>query len=58
VRMPMTAIAEFGRRAGQTQEPLRSVLAELDRICRVHDGLWCTEAEDFLLSRKEIRLEM
>jgi len=55
VRMPMTAIAEFGRLAGESDEPLKSIYAELDRICQEHGGLWCTEAEQFLLGREELR---
>lgn len=45
IRLPMTAIADFGAR-GET-EPL---FAELDRICRAHNGLWSKEAEDYLLA--------
>ncbi len=57
VKMPMTAIEELGAKAEEADEPLRSVFAELDRICRQHGGLWCSEAEEFLLSREETRFE-
>ena len=57
VRMPMTAIDEFGARAAEADEPFRSVFAELDGICRASGGLWCTRAEEFLLSCKDIRFE-
>jgi len=57
LRMPMTAIADFEQRAEEAAEPLRGIFAELGRICRAHDGQWCTEAEEFLLSREELRFE-
>ncbi len=50
VQMPLTTIDEFAQK-GET-EPLFSKLAE---ICNNNNGLWCGEAEDFLLSHaKEI----
>jgi len=55
VRMPMTAIDEFGRRAAEADEPLRSIFAALDDIVGTSGGLWCAEAEQFLLSREEVR---
>ena len=45
LRLPMTPIADFAR-PGDT-DPLFATLA---RICGEHCGLWCKEAEDFLLS--------
>ena len=45
IDMPLTAIAEFGEK-GKTNP----VYAELDRICREHNGLWSVEAENYLLS--------
>ena len=45
VNMPMTAIADFAER-GRT-DPF---YAELDRICSANKGLWCKEAEDYLLA--------
>ena len=45
VSMPMTAIADFAEK-GKT-DPL---FAGLDRICAAHNGLWCKEAEDYLLA--------
>ena len=41
----MTAIADFAER-GRT-DPF---YAELDRICSGNKGLWCKEAEDYLLA--------
>ena len=43
--MPMTAIADF-REKGRS-DPF---FAELDRICSANNGLWCKEAEEYLLS--------
>jgi threonine dehydrogenase-like Zn-dependent dehydrogenase len=45
VSMPMTAIADFAEK-GKT-DPM---FAELDRICTTNNGLWCKEAEDYLLA--------
>ena len=45
VKLPMTAIADFAEKG--KSDPL---FAELDRICTASNGLWCKEAEDFLLS--------
>jgi threonine dehydrogenase-like Zn-dependent dehydrogenase len=45
VLMPMTAIADF-REKGRS-DPF---FAELDRICSANNGLWCKEAEEYLLS--------
>ena len=45
VNMPMTAIEDFAER-GKT-DPF---FAELDRICSTNNGLWCKEAEDYLLA--------
>ena len=45
VGMPMTAISDFAEKGGS--DPL---FAELDRICSAHNGLWCKEAEDYLLA--------
>jgi threonine dehydrogenase-like Zn-dependent dehydrogenase len=57
VRMPLTAIDEFGAKAAESPEPLKSILRELDRICKANGGLWCAEAEKFLLSREELRFD-
>ncbi|MDD6364969.1 MAG: zinc-binding dehydrogenase [Bacteroidales bacterium] len=46
--MPLTAIADFGEK-GKTNP----VFAELDRICKAHMGLWCIEAEKYLLSHAD-----
>ena len=45
VNMPMTAIADFAEKG--KNDPL---FAELDRICSANNGLWCKEAEDYLLA--------
>ncbi|MBS3762112.1 MAG: zinc-binding dehydrogenase [Planctomycetes bacterium] len=57
VRMPLRAIDEFEDAAEEADEPLKSVFSELAKICEKKGGLWCTEAEDFLLSCEDIRLE-
>ena len=44
ISLPLTAIADFGEK-GKT-DPM---FAELDRIVREHNGLWCAEAEHYLL---------
>ena len=44
--MPLTAIADFGQKEG-------SVYAELDRICKAHNGLWSVEAENYLLAHSD-----
>jgi threonine dehydrogenase-like Zn-dependent dehydrogenase len=55
IRMPMTAIGDFARLAQEADEPLRATCAELARIVERANGLWCTEAERFLLSRDELK---
>ncbi len=45
IEMPLTAIADFEEK-GKT-EPL---FAELDKIVKAHNGLWCAEAEKYLLA--------
>ena len=45
INLPMTAISDFAEK-GRT-DPL---FAELDRICSANKGLWCKEAEDYLLA--------
>lgn len=44
IDMPLTAISEFAAKG--ESEPM---FAELDRICKAHNGLWSVEAEDYLL---------
>jgi threonine dehydrogenase-like Zn-dependent dehydrogenase len=56
VRMPLTPIDRFSERAGEAEEPLRGVLQELGRLVEEAGGLWCTEAERFLLECDEVRL--
>lgn len=48
IDMPLTAIAEFGEKGRSNP-----VYAELDRICKAHQGLWSVEAENYLLSHAE-----
>ncbi|MCR5133743.1 MAG: zinc-binding dehydrogenase [Bacteroidales bacterium] len=48
VEMPLTAIADFGEK-GRTNP----VYAELDRLCKAHNGLWNIEAEEYLLSHSD-----
>ena len=45
IDLPLTAIADF-EEAGTT-DPM---FAELDKICKAHNGLWNTEAERYLLA--------
>ena len=45
VNMPMTAISDFAK-LGE-KDPF---YAELDRLCTANKGLWCKEAEDYLLA--------
>ena len=45
VEMPMTAIADFAEKGAA--DPF---YAELDRLCSANSGLWCKEAEDYLLA--------
>ena len=45
VNMPMTAIADFAEKG--KGDPF---YAELDRLCAANNGLWCKEAEDYLLA--------
>ncbi|MBO6168329.1 MAG: alcohol dehydrogenase catalytic domain-containing protein [Kiritimatiellae bacterium] len=45
VDMPMTAISDFAEKG--KSDPF---YAELDRICSANKGLWCKEAEDYLLA--------
>ena len=52
VKLPMTPIADFAK-LGET-DPL---FAELAKICAANHGLWCKEAEDFLLANAP-KLEM
>ena len=48
ISMPLTAIEDFGK-PGETDPRF----AELDKICKAHSGLWCLEAENYLLSHWE-----
>ncbi|MBQ9358539.1 MAG: zinc-binding dehydrogenase, partial [Abditibacteriota bacterium] len=44
ISMPLTAISDFEEK-GKT-DPM---FAELDKICKAANGLWCAEAEKYLL---------
>lgn len=57
VRMPMTAISNFADAARQAEPPLKEVYRELDDICSRYAGLWSAEAEEFLLSCEDVRLD-
>lgn len=48
VEMPLTAIADFAQKGGT-----HPVYAELDRLCKAHDGLWNAEAEKYLLAHAD-----
>jgi hypothetical protein len=48
--MPLTAIDDFAPQAETAEEPLRGVFAELARLVDAANGLWCADAERFLLS--------
>ncbi len=45
ISLPMSAIADF-EELGKTDPMFR----ELDRICKANNGLWCAEAEKYLLA--------
>ena len=45
ISMDLTAIEDFGR-LGEKDPRFK----DLDAICKAHQGLWCTEAEEYLLS--------
>jgi hypothetical protein len=46
ITMPLTAIADFGKVGNP-------VFDELDRICKANNGLWCVEAEKYLLANAD-----
>ena len=48
IRLPLTAIEDFGAAGEQN-----ALLAALDGICKAHNGLWCAEAEQYLLEHAE-----
>ena len=45
IDMPLTALVEFEEKGKSNP-----VYAELDKICKAHQGLWSVEAEEYLLS--------
>ena len=48
VEMPLVAITDFAEK-GKTNP----AYAELDRLCKAHNGLWNPEAENYLLSNPD-----
>ena len=46
IEMPLTAIEKFGKAALKDKR-----FGDLDDICKAHNGLWCTEAEEYILNR-------
>ena len=48
IKMPLTAIADF--RAKAEENPMFAKLAD---ICEANNGLWCAEAEKYLLANAE-----
>lgn len=46
IDLPLTAIADFGEKGKEDPR-----FAELDRIVEGHGGLWCAEAEQYLLAQ-------
>ena len=48
IEMPLTAITEFAAK-GESNP----VYAELDRLCKAHQGLWNVEAEKYLLANAD-----
>ena len=48
INMPLTAIDDFAK-LGESDPRF----AELDKICKAHSGLWCYEAEKYLLENWE-----
>ena len=45
IELPLTAINDF-EKLGKIDERF----AELDRLVKAHNGLWCSEAEQYFLS--------
>jgi threonine dehydrogenase-like Zn-dependent dehydrogenase len=48
IELPMTAIDDFGKVAAEGGE-YAELFADLDKICKANNGLWCPEAEKRLL---------
>jgi hypothetical protein len=55
IEMPLTPLDELSDLAARADEPLRSIYQELDRLVAGANGIWCRAAEEFLLSRDELR---
>lgn len=50
IDLPLTAIEEFGKAAEENKgTKLGDLFAKLDEICKGAGGLWCAEAEKYLL---------
>ena len=45
ISLPLTAIEDFGKLGGT--DPM---FRELHRLCEANNGLWCVEAEQYLLA--------
>ena len=45
IHMPLVAISDFGA----SDDP---VLREIDKIVKANNGIWCKEAEQYLLAHK------
>ena len=45
LEMPLTAISDFAEKGKDNP-----IFAELDKICKANNNLWCAEAEKYLLS--------
>ena len=51
VELPLTAIDDFGKAAEENKgTKLGDLYADLDRLCKAANGLWCKEAEERLLA--------
>jgi hypothetical protein len=46
--MPLVAINDFGEKG-----KANPAYAELDRLCKAHNGLWNFEAENYLLANPD-----
>ena len=48
IELPLTAIADFGKKAAEGGEHAQ-LFADLDKICTEAGGLWCAKAEERIL---------
>lgn len=50
IQLPLTAIEDFAKAAEENRDnPRGELFANLDAICKAAGGLWCAEAEKYLL---------